>query len=119
MSPSSVGIITRGSRVDSENPLPVVTFPAVGQAFTDRSGTIATGGTSQQIAATNATRRYLVIQNHSDTDMWLGIGTAAVAGQPSIKLYANGGTYEPLVAPTSALHLICAGAGKAYTCKEA
>lgn len=101
-------------------PLPVALYPASATAdFTDRSGTITTGATSQQVAAANTARRYLVFQNHSDTDMWVNFGVAAVATQPSIKLVANGGAYEPLVPPIGTVNVICASSGKAYTCKEA
>jgi len=51
--------------------------------------------------------------------MWLDDAVAAVAGQPSIKIYANGGVYEPFVAPIGAINVICATTGKSYTCKEA
>lgn len=88
-----------------------------GGAFTDRSGTITLGGTSQQAAAANTSRRYLIFQNISDTTMWLNFGTAAVATQPSIQIVA-GGNYEPLVAPTQAVNVLCATTGKAYACKE-
>lgn len=108
-----------GQLVSTTNPLPVSLQPAASQAFNDRSGSIDTGGVSQEVAAANTSRRYLVFQNHSDTDMWLGIGAAAVADEPCVKLYANGGVYEPLVPPTEAIHVICAGTGKKFTCKEA
>jgi len=91
----------------------------LGAAFIDKSGTIAVGGTSQVVSAALNTRRYLVFQNHSDTDMWINFGTAAVAGQPSVKIFANGGAYEPLVAPFGSINVICATGGKTFTCKEA
>ncbi|NDC26013.1 MAG: hypothetical protein EBZ49_18040, partial [Proteobacteria bacterium] len=43
-------------------------------AVTNRSSTITTGGTSQQVAASNTSRKYFLIQNISDTDMYLGVG---------------------------------------------
>jgi hypothetical protein len=101
------------------NPLPVALRAVSGQAITDRSGTITAGSTSQQVAAANTARRYFVFQNHSDTDMWINFGVTAVATQPSVKIFAGGGAYEPLVAPTEAVHVICATSGKAFTCKEA
>lgn len=96
----------------------VKTIPA-SLPFVDRSGTITTGGTSQVACVANNNRAYLLFQNHSDTDMWLNFGTAAVADQPSIKIFANGGVYEPLVAPTGTVNVICATTGKKFTCKEA
>lgn len=104
--------------VDPSHPLPVSLSPATGLTFTDRSGSITAGGTSQQVAAANTARRYLLFQNHSDTDMWIDFGIAAVANQPSVKVVA-GGYFEPLVPPTEAVHVICATTGKGFTCKEA
>jgi hypothetical protein len=43
-------------------------------AGTDRSGTIVAAGTSQQLAAANATRKGLVGQNISGNDLWRGCG---------------------------------------------
>jgi len=114
------GILPNGYPVSPTNPLPVTLQPpSGGTTFTDRSGTITTGAASQVVAAANTARRYLIFENHSDTDMWIDFGTAAVATQPSVKIYANGGSYEPLVAPTGSVNVICATTGKAYTCKEA
>lgn len=48
---------------------------------------------STLILAANANRLYAVIINDSDTDMWLGIGVAAVAHK-GIRLNAEGGAYE-------------------------
>jgi hypothetical protein len=136
------GVGERELSVSAENPLPVIgTFdPPVGGAteveqeaqtallqeidgklgggvFVDRSGTIATGGVAQQIAAANAARRYLIFQNVSDETMWINSGVAAVANQPSLKILA-GGNYEPLVPPTGTVSVISATTGKAFTCKE-
>tara|TARA_R110000803_G_scaffold14226_1_gene39561 strand:- start:333 stop:680 length:348 start_codon:yes stop_codon:yes gene_type:complete len=88
-------------------------------AFTDNSGTVTSGGTAQTIASANADRTYLIIQNHSDIDMWINVGVTAVADQPSIKLFANGGSYEPLQVPSALISLIGATTGKSFTCKEA
>ena len=90
-----------------------------GATITDKSGTITSGGTAQTIAAANTIRRYLLIQNHSDTDAWVDFGTDAVAGQPSIKLYANGGSYEPLVISSASISIYGAVTGKEFTAKEA
>lgn len=96
--------------------LPLAAGPIAGQ-LTDRSDTIDTGGTAQQVAAANASRRYLLFQNHSDTDMWINFGTDAVASQPSIKI-AAGVAYTPTFVDTRAISVICATMGKAFTCKE-
>lgn len=54
-----------------------VTATTAGYAgtFTDDSGTITTGGTSQTLAAANATRKYLVISNPPDAASQ-GVATA-------------------------------------------
>ena len=88
--------------------------------FTDRSGSITAGGTAQTAAAANPARRYIVLQNTSDTVMWYNFGVTAVASQPSFSL-AAGARVEfagPLI-PTALLSVIGATTGKIFTCKEA
>lgn len=86
---------------------------------TNRSGTITTGGVAQQVMAANAHRRYLFIQNISDTAMWFDIGATAVASQPSTYL-APGVAFMWAVGyiPTGAVSIICATTGKGFTAKE-
>ena len=55
--------------------------------LTDRSGTST--GASQNIAAGNTSRQYFIVQNVSDTDMWIDFDTAAIADSPSLKLPAK------------------------------
>lgn len=92
-----------------------------GAAFIDRSSTVTTGGTAQQIAAANTTRTYLLIQNVSTASLWVNVGVVAVQNQPSILLPANGGSvvWEDNFIPTGAVSLIGATTGQAFTCKEA
>lgn len=90
-----------------------------GAAYVDGSGTTAVGGVSQQIFAANPDRDYLFIVNNSDTDMWIDFAVAAVASQPSIRLVANGGFFEPRVTSNQTVNIICASAGKAFTAKQA
>lgn len=90
-------------------------------AIVDRSGTIAAGGISQQLAAANATRRYLLIQNVSTGDLWFTFGpAAAVLTQPSLKL-AAGASYEMTGAyvASEAIQIIGGGAGQAFSAREA
>lgn len=98
----------------------VTANPATG-ALTDRSGTITTGGTAQQAMAANATRKYLLIQNSSDTAMWFNFTTTAVADSPSFYLSPNGGSFvqEGSFVSTEAISIICATTGKKWTAKEA
>jgi hypothetical protein len=88
--------------------------------LTDRSGTITAGGTAQQAAAANPARRYLVLQNVSDTVMWYNFGATAVANQPSFSLAAAARVeWSGQFIPTGLISVIGATTGKAFTCKEA
>lgn len=93
--------------------------PSTG-TLTDRSGTITTGGTAQQAMAANTSRKYLLIQNISDTNMWINFTTTAVQDSPSILLLANGGSLaqEAGFVSTEAVSIICATTGKKWTAKE-
>jgi Fe-S cluster assembly iron-binding protein IscA len=90
-------------------------------AFTNRSGAIEAGGTAQAVCSANARRQYLLFQNISDEDIWINFdGTAAVADQPSIKVW-SGMTMEwsGSFIPTGAISVIAATIGSKYVCKEA
>jgi len=88
---------------------------------TDRSGTITTGGTAQQAAAANATRKYLFIQNPSGSGgtLWFSTLATAVAASPSIELPA-GASYEnpPHFCPTGAVSVIHGTTNAKYTVRE-
>jgi hypothetical protein len=88
--------------------------------LTDRSGTITAGGTAQQAMAANSARKYLLIQNISDTNMWFNFTTTAVTDSPSLLLIANGGSFvqEASFVSTEAISIICATTGKKFTAKE-
>ena len=79
----------------------------------------ATASTSSQILAARANRKYLVIQNLSDTNMNLNFGAAASAS--TMLLPANGGgvSFEGTYVPASALNLFCTAASKPYYILEA
>ena len=70
------------------------------------------GVASAQILAANNDRKYAIIVNDSDTTIYLAIGAAAVAHR-GIRLNANGGSYEVLLADLNivAINGIHAGAG--------
>lgn len=104
-----------------------VSVQATAGSFTDRSGTVTSGGTAQQVAAANSTRRYLVILNLSTTVLWVNFGVTAVADQPSIPLAAatsDGGAdgggivFESSFVPSGLVSLIGATTGKKFVCKE-
>jgi hypothetical protein len=87
--------------------------------LTDGSGTIATANTSQTALAANATRKYLLFQNISDTDMFINFGAAATTGAGSLWIQGLGGSivFEDFACPTDAVNVLCAVSGKAYTIK--
>jgi hypothetical protein len=88
-------------------------------ALTDRSGTITTGGTSQQLAPSNATRKYLLIENLSSGDLWINFGVAAVAGQPSLKIPAGAAlTMESGFVSNQAVNVLGATTAQAFAAKE-
>jgi hypothetical protein len=78
---------------------------------------ITTAATSQQVFNPNASRKYLVVQNLSDTAMYLGIGFTPVSSTPQgLLLSANGGgiVFESNFIPTEAVNIVCATAGKRF-----
>jgi len=85
----------------------------------DRSGTITTANTSQQLAPANPNRRYLLIQNNSSSPLWFNFTAAATTSQPSIQLAAGQGfVMENGFISTEAVNIIGGTAGQAFTAKE-
>lgn len=89
--------------------------------FSNGSGSIAVANTSQQIFNSLSSRVYLLIQNISDTDMYINFGSVANIGAGSIKLVPNG-SYELIKTAggfmnTEAINIICSVAGKEFTAK--
>lgn len=90
-----------------------------GVTLTDRSGTITSGGTAQTVMAANPTRSFLLVQNVSDTNMWINFDATAAATQPSILLAPSGGAILcDAKVPLGSVSIICATTGKAFTAKE-
>jgi hypothetical protein len=115
-----------GNRITNADPLQVtvISAPAVAPtsgALTDRSGTITAGGTAQQAAAVNAARKYLLVQNPTDgaESFWFSADATAVAASPSVEV-APGVTltFEGSFVPSSAISVIAATTGTAFTIKE-
>jgi hypothetical protein len=96
--------------------------PAPDGTLTDRSATIAAGGTAQEAAPANAARVYLLIQNPGTAPgpIWFAAGAIAVAASPSIEL-APGQAWESPASfcPTGAISVIAATTGATVTIKEA
>lgn len=105
-------------QVDADGKL-LVASSAVGGTLTDHSGSIAAGATAQSLMSSNASRKYLFIQNVSDTDMWINFGTTAVADQPSIKVEAGTAfAMESAFVSTQSISIICASISKKFVAKE-
>lgn len=69
--------------------------------------TVAVGTTSILALQANLKRRYLLLINDSDTNIYLSFGLAAANGQ-GIRLNANGGSYEltPGIISTAEIYAI-------------
>lgn len=94
----------------------MVTFANV----SDGSGSITEGGTDQELFDANPNRTGLLIQNHSDGDLWINYkGGAAEAKAPSLKLEA-GGTYvaDPFMVFGGAIRIYGATTGQEFLAEE-
>lgn len=87
--------------------------------MTDRSGSIAAGGTAQLLAAANAARTGFELQNDSNGDLWISELATAVIGAPSIRI-PPGALYEtPLGGHgTGAISIIGATTGQSFSARE-
>lgn len=86
-------------------------------AGTDRSGSIAAAGASQQLAASNASRRGLRIQNISAEALWVNQtgGAAAASTAGSFKIAVDG-TFE--VTTSQAVSIVGATLGSKFSATE-
>ena len=117
--PVSAASLPLPSGAATEATLAALVAQKAPSALVDRSGSITSGGTAQQLMAANATRRGWYIQNNSDTVMWVSdVGTAA-ATQPSLKLLPDA-YYEPPAGgvDNGAISIFCATTGKTFTARE-
>lgn len=91
----------------------------VSDALVDGSAAITAGGTAQQVFAALPHRRYLFIQNISDTVLWINFGVSAVADSPSIQI-AVGGTYtlNGSFCDNRLVSIIGATTGKKFVAKQ-
>jgi len=104
------------------------TFATPTGSFTDRSSSIAVGGTSQQLAAANGSRLRLQIQNPcfaagegigTAESLFVNFGAAASSAGGSVEL-APCGTYDTGAGPvtTQQVNVVAATGGHLYTAKE-
>lgn len=112
--PSADVITVQG--ITNGTPLPIT---AQGTP-TDRSSTLTTGGTAQQLAAANTSRKYLLVQNQSSGYLYIRFTGTATQDQTSLRI-ESGGSYEnpPHYCPTSAVSIIGATTGQAWHSVEA
>jgi len=107
-----------GDEVSGSNPLPIATFAA---SYTNRSGSIATGGVAQQLMAANASRRGWMVQNTSGQNLYVNeTGVAAVQGTPSWTILPNSwfpATYYN-AAPSGAISIIGPTTGQTFIARE-
>jgi hypothetical protein len=95
----------------------ITALPVTG-GLNDYSGSVTSADTSYDVVGTNASRRYALVQNISDTGMWLGIGTAATTTS-GIFLASNSGiVWESGYIPTPTLSILCTTSGKRFVVKE-
>lgn len=98
-------------------PLPVAVH-GIGVTIADRSGAIAAGGTAQTLAAANAARRGLFVQNVSSGDLRVSArgGATGTAGL----LLTPGALYEwpAHMTPTGAISVWGAATGQAFEAGE-
>lgn len=100
-------------RIDLANG--VTSLPQTGNVTEASTKTITTGGTHQQVFAANADRKFLLIQNVSDTDMNLGIGYNPTASTGVFLSKSGGGiVFESGFIPTQEIRILCATTGKAF-----
>ncbi len=92
---------------------------APGGTLTAKNGTITSGGVAQTLAALNASRRYLLVQNQSVENLYISFTGAAVQDRTSLRL-TPGDTWESPTGfcPTQACSIIGATTGSAFHAVE-
>lgn len=100
---------------------PLITSPVSNSiTLTDRSGTIAVGGTQQTLAAANSSRRGLWVQNNSNGDLRINstgnasatVGLVLPGGQNALYEYPTNGV------PVTAISIWGATTGQAFEARE-
>ena len=85
-------------------------------ALTDRSGTVTTGGTAQDVMAANAARTWGSFVNLASTAGWIAEGVTAVADTAGSQSIAAGQTY--IVEGRGRLSWLHATTGAKFTSRE-
>ncbi len=115
----------------ASNPLPVTSSgisPLVG-TFTDESGSVTLGGTSQTLAAANTSRKRIIIQNPLDAtgqgiataeNLCINFTSAASASAGSSFCLLPGGSYDSEAGPVTSelITVVAATTGHKWAAKE-
>lgn len=89
--------------------------------LTDRSGTIGTGGTSQQVMASNASRLFIRIQNpcSENESLFVNYGAAASGTSASEEITPCGSvTWDGTSITTQAINVVAATTSHRFVAKE-
>lgn len=99
--------------------VPVPTAPSPG-TFTNRSGTITTGGTSQTLAAINTARKALLVQNPcaATENLYINFTSAAAVGTSFELLPCGSYTSSGNFISTELVTVLAATTGHAFVAKE-
>lgn len=83
-------------------------------------GSIAAANVSQLVVPENLNRKYLLVQNTSDTPMYIGIGIEPGNGAGNgVMLPKDGGSLVcDLFIPTQAIKIVCSKKDATYACLE-
>jgi hypothetical protein len=94
---------------------PVPIRPRNGAATVTNGSTSSTANTNSTALSSSTSRQYLLMQNISDTDMYISFGTTASTSN-SLLLAKNGSgiVFESGFVPTDAVNVICSGTSKPF-----
>ena len=99
-----------------------VTLQPQGAVFTNRSGAIGTGGTSQQLAAANGARKRIIVQNPSTEieSLFIRFGAAAGVNDGVAFEILPGGAFDSGAAPVSTeqIQVVATTAGHKFIAQE-
>lgn len=115
-------LVQGGTGIPVTNAGTFATQPAQSGTLTDRSGTITVGGTSQTLAASNSSRKYIFIQNPSSAteSLFINFTSASSLTVGSVELLP-GGSFERTLATYMTTELITVNAAStahAFVAKE-
>lgn len=101
-------------------PVTVADASANSVAYTTKSGTITSGGVAQVLAAANAVRNGISIQNQSTGDLWVSFTTTAAVGTNTSMLLAAGVYFEAPASgvPVGAVSIIGATTSQSFYAVE-